>query len=110
MNEIVTHLSVPHDHPSLPGHFPGRPIVPGVVLLDLVFEAIRNSLARPVELLAIASAKFLQAVAPETRVDVEIKLIPDESAGRVKARFFARHANTPVLEGNFVLQIAERAP
>ncbi|MGH8502681.1 MAG: hydroxymyristoyl-ACP dehydratase [Gammaproteobacteria bacterium] len=28
------------DHPSLPGHFPGAPIVPGVVILDEVAAAL----------------------------------------------------------------------
>ena len=28
------------DHPSLPGHFPGAPIVPGVVILDEVLAAL----------------------------------------------------------------------
>ena len=27
-------------HPSLPGHFPGQPVVPGVVILDAVQQAI----------------------------------------------------------------------
>ena len=30
------------DHPALPGHFPGRPIVPGVVILDHVQQAIES--------------------------------------------------------------------
>lgn len=31
---------VEHDHPCLPGHFPGHPLVPGVVVLDHVLAAI----------------------------------------------------------------------
>lgn len=33
-------FTIDPDHPSLAGHFPGRPIVPGVVLLERVLEAI----------------------------------------------------------------------
>lgn len=38
-------FTVPHDHPSLPGHFPGRPVVPGVLLLDAVITAARGAFA-----------------------------------------------------------------
>jgi 3-hydroxymyristoyl/3-hydroxydecanoyl-(acyl carrier protein) dehydratase len=55
-------LTVPADHPSLPGHFPGQPIVPGVLLLQQVAEALRawrgQRLARLVEV------KFLHPLLP----------------------------------------------
>ncbi|MGI8738538.1 MAG: hydroxymyristoyl-ACP dehydratase [Gammaproteobacteria bacterium] len=35
-----THSVIDADHPSLPGHFPGAPIVPGVVILDEVAAAL----------------------------------------------------------------------
>ena len=34
-------VSIGHDHPSLAGHFPDHPIVPGVVLLNEVIETLR---------------------------------------------------------------------
>lgn len=37
---------VPHDHPCLPGHFPGRPVVPGVVVLDHVLQAVEACMVR----------------------------------------------------------------
>jgi len=30
---------IPADHPCLPGHFPGAPVVPGVLILDEVMRA-----------------------------------------------------------------------
>lgn len=55
-------FSLPADHPALPGHFPGRPIVPGVLLLDAVMQAIaERDGAAPTQLL---HAKFTAPVGP----------------------------------------------
>ena len=34
--------SITADHPSLPGHFPDAPLVPGVLILDEVLAALRD--------------------------------------------------------------------
>lgn len=62
MSEL--HRRVPHDHPALPGHFPGAPVLPGVVLLDWAWECCRNALPADRRLLGVQSAKFLRAVRP----------------------------------------------
>src|SRR5690349_8746958 len=52
------------DHPSLRGHFPERPIVPGVVLLDEVVAAIsawRGTVFVPS---GFPSVKFLHPLLP----------------------------------------------
>lgn len=57
-----TRWTVPTDHPAFPGHFPGRPILPGVVLID---AAMRFApLAPGMAIRGLASAKFFQPVPP----------------------------------------------
>lgn len=54
------------DHPAFAGHFPGRPIVPGVVLLDralLLAEQIDSACRWD-----IVQAKFLWPVGPGATV------------------------------------------
>jgi 3-hydroxyacyl-[acyl-carrier-protein] dehydratase len=54
-------FTVPADHPCLPGHFPGEPVVPGVVLLEAVLAAMGVDATRP---RALAWVKFVQPLLP----------------------------------------------
>ena len=55
--------TVPPDHPAFAGHFPGRPIVPGVVLLERVVEAI-ETIHGPLPPLRLPQVKFLHPLLP----------------------------------------------
>jgi 3-hydroxymyristoyl/3-hydroxydecanoyl-(acyl carrier protein) dehydratase len=56
-------LVIAPDHPALPGHFPGNPLVPGVLILGHVLAALERRVG-PVRLIAIPQAKFLAPLAP----------------------------------------------
>lgn len=61
-------FAVPANHPALEGHFPGRPIVPGVLLLDRVLMQMSATLNRPV--LHLQQVKFAAALLPEETAQV----------------------------------------
>ncbi len=69
-------FTIAADHPALPGHFPGRPIVPGVVLLDHALLRIAAALGRPIERFEIGAAKFLAPVSPGESVNVDYSVTP----------------------------------
>jgi 3-hydroxyacyl-[acyl-carrier-protein] dehydratase len=52
------------DHPSLAGHFPGEPIVPGVVILDEIAAALAEW-RKDCQLTGISAVKFLLPLKPE---------------------------------------------
>ncbi len=61
---------LPHEHPALPGHFPGQPRVPGVLLLEQVARALRAW--RGVAMTGVIEAKFLAALQPGRTATIEL--------------------------------------
>jgi 3-hydroxyacyl-[acyl-carrier-protein] dehydratase len=80
-------LTVEPDASCLDGHFPGRPVIPGVVLLDAAIAAF--GLTGP---LRIAQAKFLRPCLPGMALDM---LLDDTSDGRIVLRI--EHEGQPML-------------
>lgn len=86
-------FNIPIDHPCLPGHFPGQPVVPGVVLLEQVMRAIEAAHG-PLPGLRLPQVKFLRP------------LLPGESA-RVRLEGAAPRWRFQVLRGDDVLASGE---
>lgn len=80
--EVVAHYKTRADHPIFAGHFPGRPILPGVVQIEMMAQASSFILAKAsprenwdkemdVALLSVGDSKFRKPVLPE--YDLTIK-------------------------------------
>jgi len=60
------HWQVPAAHPAFPGHFPGRPILPGVVLIDQAIQLADGLLPAGCTIRGLGNAKFFEPVGPGT--------------------------------------------
>ncbi|MDH3232185.1 MAG: hypothetical protein OEQ29_01565 [Alphaproteobacteria bacterium] len=71
--------SIAGDHPALAGHFPGRPVVPAALLLDVVIRtAEANAQWRIAEVMRM---KFHRPLMPETEFSIRLRPI---AGGRVE--------------------------
>lgn len=86
------------DHPALPGHFPGRPVVPGVVVLDRVLAAIEAGHG-PLGPLRLPQVKFVQPLLPGEAAQVEIVPVAVDGAPP-RWRFRVLRGETLVASGD----------
>ncbi len=68
-------------HPAMPGHFPGQPLVPGVVLLEQVAVALRAW--RQQRMTSVLEAKFIAPLLPAQPARVCLT----EMIGSMRVRF-----------------------
>jgi len=73
MNRHSMELRIDADHPALAGHFPGFPIVPGVLLLDEALYAIEQTQPAALEPPPwhISTVKFHHLVRPGDALRLE---------------------------------------
>ena len=65
------HRVIPKEHPALAGHFPGNPIVPGVLILDEVLQAAQQWRGR-LRLKSVVSVKFTSPLKPGNTFSIRL--------------------------------------
>jgi len=91
-------LVIGPDHPALAGHFPGRPVVPGVVLLDLAFGLARDAFDPQAVLGGIRIAKFVRPLSPGEPLLIGLERIP-----AMEVRFVCRSGGNMIAHGTFAV-------
>ena len=97
MNEHHSTRIIGRDHPCLAGHFPGNPIVPGVVLLECVAQAAQDWLGKDVSPRAFPNVKFLSPLMPDERMDIVL------SGEAPQLRFRCECGGRLLAQGSFTL-------
>jgi 3-hydroxyacyl-[acyl-carrier-protein] dehydratase len=70
-------IVIPAEGGCFDGHFPGQPILPGVVLLDLALHALAGSRPRGLALRGIGFARLRQLVLPGDRLELAARELDD---------------------------------
>jgi 3-hydroxyacyl-[acyl-carrier-protein] dehydratase len=83
------------NHPSLPGHFPNAPLVPGVVILDEVLAAL-TEWQEDCRLTAIRTVKFLVPLKPEQPFTICFSASKDDAS---EVDFCCRIEDRVIVEG-----------
>ncbi|MEY2487450.1 MAG: 3-hydroxyacyl-[acyl-carrier-protein] dehydratase [Verrucomicrobiota bacterium] len=119
VREVITHdpgvaaecaTTFESNDPMFRGHFPGDPLVPGVILTEALAQTAgiaagsgNRTNARPRFLLsAIRQMKFVQAVRPEERIILRAEKV-GEMGDLIQFRVVAKVQDKVVAEGELVL-------
>ena len=61
---ILSEIKIDASHAIFDGHFPGSPVTPGVVQLQIVKEIVEMNLQKQLRMKTMRTCKFLQIINP----------------------------------------------
>jgi 3-hydroxyacyl-[acyl-carrier-protein] dehydratase len=114
--KLVGYKNVTANEPFFNGHFPGHPVMPGVLILEALAQACAilayksesvDPSRKVTYLMAIDGAKFRRPVVPGDRLQLEVELIKHKGA-IYKHRGVATVDGQKVAEAEFLATVVDR--
>lgn len=113
---LRAYKNVSVNEPFFEGHFPGHPVMPGVLVLEALAQAsailaYRSTGFDPTQkvtyLMAIDGAKFRKPTVPGDRLELEVEVLRFKGS-ILKTRGVARVDGEVVAEGEFLATVVDR--
>ena len=75
------------EHVIYSGHFPGHPVTPGVIQLQIVHELMEHYFRKSLKLATVDDCKFLKIINPEENdvIQISVEYFVDNSLLQIKA-------------------------
>jgi len=92
-SHLKVQVQINRDHVLFAGHFPEHPVVPGVVMIQMITEILSDSLQDELELKELDRVKFLSLVDPATHSSLEFEMIikrEDQQYFHVNANIYSQ--------------------
>ena len=80
-------IDIDFSHPVFKGHFPEKPVFPGVMMCDIVRHLVSDKLGIRVQLMLAKNIKFLRMIVPseDDTYNVKISIIEDQEKYNIRA-------------------------
>lgn len=73
-SDYTAHISLNKDHGIFKGHFPDRPIAPGVCMLQIIKNITSEILGKKLSLVSTGDIKFLAIINPQNHPDLQLSI------------------------------------
>ena len=71
---IVAGLELQEDHPIFQSHFPGKPVLPGACMVQMVKEIFQMEMNESLQLQKANAIKFLQMIQPHENKILQLQI------------------------------------
>ncbi len=98
MPEISRDYRISKEHPTLSGHFPGNPVIPGVVILDHARQLFEDSF-KGKRIKKMNNIKFMRPLFPEQEFCIRLKEVAED-----KIKFDCIFDGEKMIHGTFIIE------
>lgn len=96
----TTVLKINKSHRLYDGHFPHRPVTPGVMLMQLFKEEAERTSGKPLQLIKAVNVKFMAVVDPNENPELVLEYFLEENEGDLSLKGVAKHKEAIAIKFN----------